>query len=210
MFEMLKAGGPVMVPIVLCSILALAVIAERAWTLRRDKIAPKHTVAQIFHLYKQKKLDPRAIEALRESSPLGRVLAAGLVNIHHSREVMKESIEEAGRHVVHDLERYLTVLGTVAAISPLLGLLGTVFGIIDIFSVITSQGSGTNPKILAGGISEALITTASGLIVGIPALVAHRVFRRKVDSLVIAMEQEAIKLVEVIHGQREFSAEDRA
>jgi len=210
MFEMLKAGGPVMVPIVLCSILALAVIAERAWTLRRDKIAPKHTVAQIFHLYKQKKLDPRAIEALRESSPLGRVLAAGLVNIHHSREVMKESIEEAGRHVVHDLERYLTVLGTVAAISPLLGLLGTVFGIIDIFSVITSQGSGTNPKILAGGISEALITTASGLIVGIPALVAHRVFRRKVDSLVIAMEQEAIKLVEVIHGQREFSAEDKA
>jgi len=210
MFEMLIAGGPVMVPIVLCSILALAVIAERAWTLRRDKIAPKHTVAQIFHLYKQKKLDPRAIEALRESSPLGRVLAAGLVNIHHSREVMKESIEEAGRHVVHDLERYLTVLGTVAAISPLLGLLGTVFGIIDIFSVITSQGSGTNPKVLAGGISEALITTASGLIVGIPALVAHRVFRRKVDTLVIAMEQEAIKLVEVIHGQREFSAEDKA
>lgn len=209
MFEILKAGGPIMVPIVLCSILALAVIAERMWTLRRDKIAPKHTVAQIYHLFKQKKLDPRAVDALRESSPLGRVLASGLANMHHSREVMKESIEEAGRHVVHDLERYLTVLGTIAAISPLLGLLGTVFGIIDIFSVITSSGSGTNPKLLAGGIAEALVSTAAGLIVGIPALVAHRVFRRKVDTLVIAMEQEAIKLVEVIHGQREFSGEEK-
>ncbi len=202
MFELIKSGGWLMLPIVLCSVLAMAIIIERLWALRRSKVVPKHLVAQIYHMRKKNQLDVNAIQALRENSPLGRILASGLVNMHQSREVMKEAIEESGRHVVHELERYLNSLGTIAAISPLLGLLGTVVGMIKVFTVITSQGVG-NPNVLAGGISEALITTAAGLTVAIPALIASRYFRRKIDDIVVYMEQEAIKLVEVIHGQRD-------
>ncbi len=203
MFEIVKSGGWLMVPIILCSIVALAIIGERLWSLQRKRIIPKHLVAQIWHLQsKGGQLSSEQISTVRNSSPLGQVLASGLSNVNNSREVMKESIEETGRHVVHELERYMNSLGTIAAITPLLGLLGTVIGMIKVFSVITSQGVG-NPAVLAGGISEALITTAAGLSVAIPALMAHRYFRGLIDSLVVYMEQEAIKMVEVIHGERE-------
>jgi len=202
-FEIVKSGGWLMVPIILCSIVALAIIGERLWSLQRKRIIPKHLVAQIWHLQsKGGQLSSEQISTVRNSSPLGQVLASGLSNVNNSREVMKESIEETGRHVVHELERYMNSLGTIAAITPLLGLLGTVIGMIKVFSVITSQGVG-NPAVLAGGISEALITTAAGLSVAIPALMAHRYFRGLIDSLVVYMEQEAIKMVEVIHGERE-------
>lgn len=209
MFEIVQSGGWLMLPIILCSIIALAIIGERLWSLQRKRITPKHLVAQIWHLHAKGQLTPEQIETVRKGSPLGRILAAGLANMKHDREVMKESIEETGRHVVHELERYLNSLGTVAAITPLLGLLGTVIGMIKVFSVITSQGVG-NPAVLAGGISEALITTAAGLSVAIPSLMFYRYFRGLIDGLVVFMEQEAIKLVEVIHGERESDAGDAA
>jgi len=205
MLELIKSGGWLMIPILICSVIAMAIIAERLWALRKSKIVPKHLVAQIYHMRKKNQLDMNAIQSLKENSHLGRVLAAGLMSVKHSREIMKESIEETGRHVVHDMEKYLSTLGTVSQIAPLLGLLGTVVGMIKVFAVITSEGVG-NPGVLAGGISEALITTAAGLSVAIPALIAARHFRRHIDDLVIHMEQEAIKLVEVIHGQRDASA----
>ena len=202
MFEIVKAGGWLMVPIILCSIVAVAIIGERLWALQRKKIIPKHLVAQIWHWHSSGQLKDEQITQIRKSSPLGRVLAAGLSNMNHSREVMKESIEEIGRHEVHDMERYLNTLGTIAAISPLLGLLGTVIGMIKVFSVITLQGVG-NPTVLSGGISEALVTTAAGLSVAIPALMMYRYLRGRVEELVVVMEGEAIKLVEVIHGERD-------
>jgi len=200
--ELIKAVGWLMLPILLCSVIALAIIGERLWTLQRNRIIPKHLVAQIWHWYKNSQLDATQINAIRMSSPLGRVLAAGIVNMHHSREIMKESIEDVGRHVVLELERFLNTLGTIAAISPLLGLLGTVIGMIKVFTAITTHGVG-NSAILAGGISEALITTAAGLTVAIPSLFFYRYFRGYVDSLVISMEQEALKMIEVMHGERE-------
>ena len=202
MFEIIVAGGWLMVPIILCSIAALAITAERFWSLRQDKVTPKNLVAQVWHWRKNNQLTQERVLALRNSSPLGRVLAAGLLNMAHSREVMKESLEETGRQVVLELERYLNTLGTIASISPLLGLLGTVLGMIKVFTAITTQGVG-NPGVLAGGISEALITTAAGLTVAIPSLMFYRYFRGKVDALVLKMEEEALKLVEVIHGERE-------
>lgn len=202
MFEIVKSGGLLMVPIILCSIIALAIIGERLWSLQRKRIIPKHLVAQIWQLHSRGQLNKEQVAAVRNSSPLGRVLASGLSNMNNSREVMKESIEETGRHVVHELEKYLNSLGTIAAITPLLGLLGTVIGMIQVFSVITSVGVG-NPEVLAGGISKALITTAAGLSVAIPSLMAHRYFRGLIDQIVVYMEQEAIKMVEVIHGDRE-------
>ena len=204
MFELIKSGGWLMLPIIACSVVAMAIIAERLWSLRRHRVIPKHLVAQIYQMRKRNQLDLNAIQALKENSPLGRVLASGLMNLHHSRDIMKEAIEETGRHVVHELERYLNTLGTIAQISPLLGLLGTVVGMIQVFTVITTQGVG-NPGVLAGGISQALITTAAGLTVAIPAVIATRHLRRHIDDLVVYMEQEAIKLVEVIHGQRDVS-----
>ena len=202
MLEMMKAGGPLMWPILFCSILALAIVIERFWSLQTRRVAPKNLVAQVWQWEKVGHLDARRIQDLRRGSALGRILAAGLVNRRHDREVMKESIEEVGRHVVHDMERFLNTLGTIAAISPLLGLLGTVVGMIQVFSVITTQGVG-DPSLLAGGISQALLTTAAGLTVAIPALIFHRFFRGRIDELVVTMEQEAIKMVEVMHGQRE-------
>jgi len=202
MLELIKAGGWVMAPIILCSILATAIIIERFWSLQKRRIAPKHLVAQIWHWAKNNQLDAEHINQLRASSPLGRILAAGLVNLHHSREIMKESIQDTGRHVVHDLERFLNTLGTIASITPLLGLLGTVFGVIQVFSAMTTQGIG-NPALLAGGISKALVTTAAGMTVAIPSLIFYRYFRGRVDELVVTIEQEAIKLVEVLHGDRE-------
>lgn len=206
MFEIVQSGGWLMLPIILCSIIALAIIGERLWSLQSKRITPKHLVAQIWHLHAKGQLTAEQIETVRKGSPLGRILASGLANMKHDREVMKESIEETGRHVVHELERFLNSLGTIAAITPLLGLLGTVIGMIKVFSVITSQGVG-NPAVLAGGISEALITTAAGLSVAIPSLMFYRYFRGLIDGLVVFMEQESIKLVEVIHGDREGDAD---
>lgn len=202
MLELIKAGGLLMWPIILCSIVAMAIIGERFWSLRQTKIVPKHLVAKVWQWRKVGHLDNKRIDDLRISSPLGMVLAAGLVNRNHSREIMKESIEEVGRHVAHDLERFMNTLGTIASISPLLGLLGTVIGMIKVFTVITAQGVG-DPSVLSEGISEALLTTAAGLSVAIPSLMFHRYFRGRVDDLTITMEQEALKMVEVMHGIRE-------
>jgi biopolymer transport protein ExbB len=207
-FELVREGGWVMLPIILCSVAAMAIIVERIWGLRRQRICPRHLVEQIWQWAKNGHLDVARVSALRAGSPLGQVLAAGLLNLQHSREIMKESIEEAGRHVVLELEKYLNTLGTIAAVTPLLGLYGTVLGMIKIFSSISSSGVG-NPAVLAGGISQALITTVAGLTVAIPSLMAHRYFQRKVDELVSTMEQEALKMVEILHGEREKSdAED--
>ena len=199
MLEFVKAGGWLMVPILLCSIIAMAIIVERFWTLQRKRITPANLVVQVWQWAKSGNLTEERLRALRKSSPLGRILAAGLANRNSSREMMKESIEEVGRHVVHDLDRYLNTLGTIASITPLLGLLGTVIGMINVFAVITTQGVG-DPGVLAGGISQALITTAAGLTVAIPTLMFHRYFRGHVDELVVAMEQEALKMIEAMHG----------
>ncbi|MDH3412373.1 MAG: MotA/TolQ/ExbB proton channel family protein [Gammaproteobacteria bacterium] len=200
MFELVKAGGWLMVPILLCSVIAMAIIAERFWTLQSKRIAPKNLVVQVWQWAKSGHLTEDRIRTLRKGSPLGRILAAGLANRHLDRELMKEGIEDVGRHVIHDLERYLNTLGTIASITPLLGLLGTVVGMIKVFSVITTQGIG-DPGVLAGGISEALITTAAGLTIGIPSLMFYRYFRGRVDELVVTMEQEALKMVEALHDK---------
>jgi len=202
-FEVIKSGGWMMLPIILCSIGAMGIIAERMWSLQRKKIVPSELVSQVWSLYLEGKLDKTALRRLKTSSPLGYILAAGLANSEHGREVMKECIEEAGRQVVHNLERFLNTLGTIAAISPLLGLLGTVFGMIEIFSALVQRGTGGDPSVLAGGISVALITTAAGLVVAIPSLIFHRHFERLVDEYIVNMEAEALKLVEILHGARE-------
>ena len=198
MLELVKSGGILIWPLLLCSVISLAIICERLWSLQRKRIIPANMVKFVWEWHKKKSLDAQRLDMLRKSSPLGRVLAAGLNNMGQSREMMKESIEEVGRHVAHDLERYLNTLGTIASISPLLGLLGTVVGMIKVFAVITAQGVG-DPAVLAEGISEALITTAVGLTVAIPSLMFYRYFRGRVDELVVTMEQEALKLVEVMH-----------
>jgi len=191
-----------MLPILACSVIATAIIIERFWSLQRHRITPDNLVAQAWQWARSGVLDDKRIEALRNGSPLGRVLSAGLVNLTHDRVVMKESIEEVGRHVVYELGRYLSTLGTIAAITPLLGLLGTVIGMIKVFAAITARGVG-DASVLAGGISEALITTAAGLSVAIPTMMFYRYFRGKVEGFVVSMEQEALKLVEILHGERE-------
>jgi biopolymer transport protein ExbB len=195
MWEIIIAGGPVMWPIMLCSVAAAAIILERIWTLQRKRIIPQELTERVWKLVETRTLNDRHVEALGRNSPLGRVLAAGLANHDKGRDIMKEAIEDTGRHVVHELERFLNALGTIAAISPLLGLLGTVIGMIEAFDAITSQGVG-DPRMLSGGIGEALITTAAGLIVAIPALLGYRYLRGVVDFLVIEMEKEAMKLVQ--------------
>lgn len=202
MWEIVIAGGWLMLPIIACSIIALAIIVERLWTLQDKRVIPGQLVAQVWHWERNDQLDKEQILKLRVNSPLGNILAAGLFNRDKEREIMKEAIEETGRYIVHELERYLNSLGTVAAVTPLLGLLGTVIGMIKVFANLTTHGVG-NIGSLAGGISEALITTAAGLVVAIPSLMFYRYFRGRVDELVVAMEQEAIKLVEVMHGARE-------
>lgn len=202
MFELVQAGGWLMVPIIACSIIAMSIIIERLWMLRSSRVVPENLVAQVWQLHRNGKLNGAHINTIREGSPLGRILASGLVNRRHSREIMKEAIEEVGRQVVAQLDRYLNTLGTIASIAPLLGLLGTVIGMIKVFSAITTAGVG-NPTVLAGGISEALITTAAGLSVAIPSLMFHRYFNGRVDRLVVKMEEEALKMVEVMKGERE-------
>ncbi|MFT4861231.1 MAG: biopolymer transport protein ExbB [Pseudohongiellaceae bacterium] len=201
MIEIVRAGGWFMVPIILCSIVAIAIVIERFWTLNSNKITPKYVLAQVWTWLKNNQLDSAKLRELRLSSPLGQILAAGLLTSKYGRVAMIESIEQTAAQVIHDLERYLNTLGTIAAITPLLGLLGTVVGMIRVFSEIMLQGTG-NANALAGGISEALITTAAGLSVAIPTFMAHRFFARKVDSLVLGLEQESMKLVDALHSDR--------
>ncbi len=210
MIEILQAGGWLMWPIVACSVFATAIVCERFWSLRTHKIIPPHLVSQVWKQYRRNQLDHSRLRQLQSGSPLGAILAAGLANYQYGREVMKEAIEDAGRQVLHELERFLNALGTIASITPLIGLLGTVFGMIKVFSAITSAGIG-DPQVLAGGISEALITTAAGLSVAIPALIFYRYFEGRVDELVMQMENEALRLVEVMHNEsRPGSLQDEA
>jgi biopolymer transport protein ExbB len=202
MFELIKTGGWVMWPIIACSIAAVAIIGERLWSLQRKYVTPRSLMPQIEQWVVRKELDTARIELLRKTSPLGQVLAAGLVNRNHSREIIKEAIEDAGRHTVPDLERFLNALGTIASISPFLGLFGTVTGMIQMFSGISNQGVG-DPSVVAGGIAQALISTAAGLAVAIPSLMFYRYFRARVNELLVEMEQQAIKLTEILQGQRE-------
>ena len=204
MFELVQSGGWLMIPLMFCSIVAVAIIGERLWTLNPKKIAPPHLLASVWKQIKGGELDAGNLRSLRQSSPLGQILAAGLSNSRHGREVMKESIAEAASHIVHDLESYITTLGTIAAVSPLLGLLGTVVGMIKVFNEIMVQGTG-NAAVLAGGRSEALITTATGLSVAIGALVMHRYFMRRIDNIVVTLEQETLKLVDALHSDARLS-----
>ncbi len=206
MFELVKAGGWLMLPIIACSIVSMAIILERFWTLRRQRVIPGRLSAKVLTWYKDGQMTRERIIQIRDGSPLGRILAAGLLNRGHSREVMKEAVGEVGRQVVSELERYLNTLGTIASITPLLGLLGTVIGMIKVFTVITSTGVG-DPGVLAGGISEALITTATGLSVAIPSVIFHRYFSGRVDRLAIGMEEQALKIVEIMQGEREEDGE---
>ena len=195
-----------MVPILLCSVVAAAVCIERAWTLQGKRVVPKNLLAQVWNQMKKNEYDPPRLRELRNRSPLGQIFAAGITNARRGRDLMKEAMEEAAGQVMHEMERYLTALGTIASISPLLGLLGTVVGMIQVFTELVHQGAG-NAGALAGGISQALITTAAGIGVAIPALLFHRYFLRRVDDLVVTMEQEASKFVDIVHGERE---EERA
>ncbi len=197
MFEIIIAGGWLMAPIILCSILSLTIIAERLWALRRSQVVPHGVGEQVEQWAVRHELDRRHIEQLRSGSALGRVLAAALINRHRPRELIKEAVEDTGRHVVYRLERFLNTLGTIAGISPLLGLLGTVIGMIKVFSTILEQGVG-NANVLAGGISEALITTAAGLTVAIPSFFFYRYFKGRVEEYVVSMEEQAINLIEAI------------
>jgi biopolymer transport protein ExbB len=194
MWEIIKAGGPVMWPIIALSIVATAILLERLWSLQERRVIPPELREKVWKLVESGQLTDRHILALAQNSALGQILAAGLANRMRPREYIKEAIEDTGRHVVHELERFLNMLGTIAAVSPLMGLLGTVTGIIVAFNAITHQGIG-DPKVLSGGIGQALITTAAGLIVAIPSLMAYRYLRGRVDTLVVQMEKEALKLV---------------
>lgn len=207
MFELVVAGGWLMLPIVLCSIIVLGICIEKYLALNPQKIAPQHLLAQVWGWLKNNQMNPSRLAELRSTSPLGLILAAGLSNSRHGRDVMKESIEEAASKVIHDLERYLNPLGTIAAVAPLLGLLGTVIGMIKVFNEIMIAGTG-NAGVLAGGISEALITTAAGLTVAIPALIMHRYYVRRIDSIVVTLEQEAVKLVDALHGDRKVDIKE--
>ncbi len=197
MWEIIRAGGGFMWPIVLCSITAVAIILERLWALQSSRVIPRDLGRKVWNWIESDQLNDKFIAALEQNSPLGKLLAIGLANRNKPRALMVERLEDGGRHVVHELERFLNTLGTIAAVAPLLGLLGTVAGIIHAFNAITASGLG-DPQVLSGGIGEALITTAAGLSVAIPSLIAYRYLRGKVERLVIQMEKEAMKLVDAL------------
>jgi biopolymer transport protein ExbB len=199
-FAILEAAGWPIYPLLLASIVAVALIIERGSALRRVSIVPPGLLESVIGDFRQGGVNEQMLRRLESHSPLGRIFAAGLRNVGSSREIMKESIEEAGRGAAHELERFLTSLGTIASISPLMGLFGTVVGMIEIFGSPTA--SGNNPQALAHGISVALYNTGFGLVIAIPSMIFYRHFRSRVDGLVIEMEQQAIKLVELVHGER--------
>ena len=208
MLEIVKSGGWLMLPIIICSIVAAAIIVERLWTLQQSRVVPRNLTRQVWEWVNKNQLSPQQIKSLHEGSPLGEILAAALSNRKIDRDAMKERVEDTGRHVVHELERYLNTLGTIAAISPLLGLLGTVIGMVKVFAAITTSGVG-DPSVLAGGISEALITTAAGLSVAIPALIGYRYLRGRIDALVVQMEKEATSLVDALHRKQRIDIASR-
>ena len=198
MLELIKAGGWVMLPIILLAVLALAIILERFWTLRRREVLPPGLGEEVREWARGRStLDPKHIDVLRRNSPLGELLAAGLDVRHRPREIIKERIEDVGRHVAHRLERFLNTLGSIAAVGPLLGLLGTVFGMIEMFLGIMSTGVGDANQ-LAGGIGQALVSTAAGLCLAIPALMFHRFLRGRVTGYVVDMEKQATQLLDAL------------
>ena len=201
MLSLIQAAGWPIWPIIIASIVAVGIIGERMWTLRLNVISPKELLPKVLNEYKRNGVSLEMLTKLQKHSPLGQILAAGLKNVKSSREVMKESIEEAGRVIAHELNRYLTTLGTIAALSPLMGLFGTLVGMIDIFG--SNSPAGSNPAQLAYGISVALYNAAFGILVAIPSMIFYRHFRAKVDDFVIEMELQALKLVEIVHGERD-------
>ena len=202
MFSLIQAAGWPIWPLLFASVLALAIIAERLWSLRASKAMPKGLLMQAVQEYRQNEASTASLTQLADGSALGLVLAAGIKNIKSSPLILKESIEEAGRAAAANLERFLTTLGTIAAVSPLLGLFGTVIGMIEIFGASSPTGN-SNPTQLAHGISVALYNTALGLVVAIPSMVFYRHFRSQVDSLLLEMEMQGTKLVEILHGERQ-------
>jgi len=198
-YQIFVSGGWLMWPILLCSITVVAISIERFITLKTERIVPAGQLAQVWQQLRNKELNGERLKALRDSSPLGYILATGISNSGHGRDVMKDSIEESAGQVIHQLERFLSILGTIANTTPLLGLLGTVLGMIQVFADIMLFGTG-NAAQLAGGISQALITTAAGLTVAIPAMILHRYFERHVESLVVQLEGQATKLVDALHS----------
>lgn len=201
MLELLISGGWVMLPLMIMTVFVTAITLERSWTLRRSEVIPHGIVEEIENWSRGKDLDGTEIQRLRKDSPLGEILAAALLLRHRSRDVIKERIEDVGRHISHDLNRFLPTLGTIAAVAPLLGLLGTVFGMIQMFLTILSTGVGDANQ-LAGGIGQALISTAAGLCVAIPALMLHRYFRGKVAGYVVEMEKVAMNLLDVLEARQ--------
>jgi len=199
--SLIQAAGWPIWPIIIASIVAAGIIGERMWTLRLNVISPKELLPKVLNEYKRNGVSSEMLTKLQKHSPLGQILAAGLKNVKSSREVMKESIEEAGRVIAHELNRYLTTLGTIAALSPLMGLFGTLVGMIEIFG--SNSPAGSNPAQLAYGISVALYNAAFGILVAIPSMIFYRHFRAKVDDFVIEMELQALKLVEIVHGERD-------
>ncbi|MCX7672002.1 MAG: MotA/TolQ/ExbB proton channel family protein [Thiobacillaceae bacterium] len=200
MLALIEAAGWPIWPLILASIIALAIIIERAYSLRTQQVVPPGLLEQTLDNLRRHGLNNDLLRVLSEGSPMGRVFAAGLRSMNGSRELMKESLEEAGRAVAHELERYLTALGTIATVAPLLGLLGTVIGMVEIFGA--QSPSGSNPAKLAHGISVALYNTAFGLIVAIPSMIFYRYYRAKVDAMLVEMEQQALRLVDIVHGER--------
>ena len=201
MIDIIQAAGWPIWPIILCSVIAIAIIGERFYSLRQELVAPRDLLPRVVQEFRKSGVNADMLSRVAQGSLLGKVLAAGLKNINSTREIMKESIEEAGRAASHELDRFLTTLGTIATMSPLLGLLGTIIGMIEIFGASTPTGV-TDPAQLAHGISIALYNAAFGIIVAVPSLVFYRHFRARADSLVVEMEIQAVKLVEVIHGER--------
>ncbi len=201
MFAIIQAAGWPIWPLLATSIIAVALIIERSISLREAKIVPPTLLEQVISVYTRQGLTTDILDKLAKDSPLGEVLAAGLRNEKSPRHVMKEAIEEAGRATAHNLERFLTTLGTIATAAPLLGLFGTVVGMIEIFGSQTPGG--TNPQQLAHGISIALYNTAAGIAISIPSLIFYRHFKNKVDGIVVMMEQAASKLIDIVHGERE-------
>ena len=208
-FELINSGGVLMLPILLCSVVAIAIIIERSWSLSTSRVIPKYALAQVWTWLKNEQLDSGKLREVRQSSPLGRLLAVGLANSRYGRKAMSEAIELAAAQTVHELERYLETLGTIAAVTPLLGLLGTVIGMIRVFGQIMLVGTG-DAGALAGGISEALVSTAAGLCVAIPAYACHRFLLRRVDALVIGLEQETGKLVDALHSEKNVELKSKA
>ena len=199
MWEIVQAGGPLMWPIIFCSIVAAAIVLERLWTLQDRRVLPRDLPQKVWQLIETGQVTDKVISALEQHSPLGRLLAAGLANRHRPHDILMERLEDAGRHVVHELERFLNTLGTIAGISPLLGLLGTVTGIIRAFDAIQAGGMGS-PRTLSGGIAEALVCTVAGLCVAIPSLISYRYLRGKVEGIVVEMEKHAMRMADALEA----------